>query len=195
MLLIQAGNVETNPGPTTTCKQVWICDICHRFIQVRKRISIRCNRIEHWVHLRCTEHTIQIPGPAINTKNLDSQHHTTLPYPGLSRPPTHITATKTQTHIPLSPCSSRIGEAQIQSSHPQHLPPRPEPNTYTWHTHHNQHITCKTDGHSPTIRKLTGHNSWKTVCFRSDYHTHQYTHCQQNFHKHHTDGRQAQHTK
>ena len=52
-----AGNAphksETNPGPTTTCKQVWICDICHRQIQVRKQISVRCNRIEHWVHLRC----------------------------------------------------------------------------------------------------------------------------------------------
>ena len=33
------------------------------------------------------------------------------------------------------------------------------------------------------------------VRFRSDHHTHQYTHCQQNVHKHHTDGRQAQHTK
>ena len=33
------------------------------------------------------------------------------------------------------------------------------------------------------------------VRFRSDHHTHQYTHCQQNFHKHHTDGRQAHHTK
>ena len=53
MLLIKAGNVETNPGPTTTHKQVWICDICHRQIQVRKQISIRCNRNEHWVHLRC----------------------------------------------------------------------------------------------------------------------------------------------
>ena len=30
MLLIKAGNVETNPGPTTTGKQVWIRDICHR---------------------------------------------------------------------------------------------------------------------------------------------------------------------
>ena len=54
MLLIKAGNVETNPGQTTTRKEVWICDICHRQIQVWKKISIRCNRIEHWVHLRCT---------------------------------------------------------------------------------------------------------------------------------------------
>ena len=30
-----------------------ICDICHKQIHVRKQISIRCKRIEHWVHLRC----------------------------------------------------------------------------------------------------------------------------------------------
>ena len=36
MLLIKADDVETNPGPTTTYKQVWICDICHWQIQVRK---------------------------------------------------------------------------------------------------------------------------------------------------------------
>ena len=53
MLLIKASDVDTNPGPTTTRKQVWICNICHRRIQVRKQISIRCHRIEHWVHLRC----------------------------------------------------------------------------------------------------------------------------------------------
>ena len=53
LLLTQAGDVETNPGPTTLNKKVWICDICHKQIHVRKQISIRCNRIEHWVHLRC----------------------------------------------------------------------------------------------------------------------------------------------
>ena len=48
----------------------------------------------------------------------------------------------------------------------------------------------KTDRLSPTTRKLTGHNSRKTQeCFRSDRHTHQYTHCQHNFHKHHTEGK------
>ena len=49
-----------------------------------------------------------------------------------------------------------------------------------------QHDYSKTDRLSPT-----GHNSWMTVRFRSGYHTH----CQQKFYKHHTDGRQAQHTK
>ena len=53
LLLTKAGDVETNPGPTTLDKKVWICDICHKQIHVRKQISIRCNRIEHWVHLRC----------------------------------------------------------------------------------------------------------------------------------------------
>ena len=53
LLLIKEGYVETNPGLTNTCKQVWICDICHRQIQVMKQTSIRCNRIEHSVHLRC----------------------------------------------------------------------------------------------------------------------------------------------
>ena len=53
LLLTKAGDVETNPGPTNLNKQVWICDICHKQIHVRKHISIRCNRIEHWVHLRC----------------------------------------------------------------------------------------------------------------------------------------------
>ena len=53
LLLTKVGDVETNPVPTTLNKKVWICDICHKQIHVRKQISIRCNRIEHWVHLRC----------------------------------------------------------------------------------------------------------------------------------------------
>ena len=81
------------------------CDICHRQIQVRTQISIRCCRIEHWVHLRCTGiRLVQY----INT--------------------THNTATNTQTHIPLSPCS------------PNTYPPLPEPNTcHTLHLHLSPH--------------------------------------------------------
>ena len=30
-----------------------ICDICHKEIHGRNQISIRCNRIEYWVHLKC----------------------------------------------------------------------------------------------------------------------------------------------
>ena len=75
LLLTKAGDVETNPGPTTLNKQVWICDICHKQIHVRKQISIRCNRMNTW----CTsdvqvsaKHNTQIPGPAIYTDNPDS---------------------------------------------------------------------------------------------------------------------------
>ena len=46
-------DIKTNPGPTTLNKRFWICDICYKQIHVRKQISIMCNRIEHWVHLRC----------------------------------------------------------------------------------------------------------------------------------------------
>ena len=49
LLLIKSGDVETNPGLTTTHKQAWICDICHKQIHGRKQISIRCNMIKHWV--------------------------------------------------------------------------------------------------------------------------------------------------
>ena len=51
LLLTKAGDVETNPGPTTLSKHVWICDNCHEQKHVRKHASIRCNRIEHWVNL------------------------------------------------------------------------------------------------------------------------------------------------
>ena len=54
LLLLKASDVETNPGPNHTQKQVWICDICHTEIH-RKQPSVRCNHSEHWVHLRCAE--------------------------------------------------------------------------------------------------------------------------------------------
>ena len=52
MLVIKEGDVETNTCLTTTHKQVWISDICHKQIHDMTQISIWCNRIEHWVHLR-----------------------------------------------------------------------------------------------------------------------------------------------
>ena len=99
LLLTKAGDVETNPGPTTFNKKVWICDICHKQIHVRKQISIRCNRIEHWVHLRCA--------------GIRQAQYTILP-----TYTTHTTATKSQTHVQHSPCPQRIGKAQTLFSHP-----------------------------------------------------------------------------
>ena len=95
MLLIKAGDVETNPGSTNTRKQVWICNICHRQIQVRKPISIRSNWIEHWVHLRCADSrlahytdTWTCHQHKKNQTHNTHRHNTTLPEPDPSRPPT-----------------------------------------------------------------------------------------------------------
>ena len=46
LLLTNTGDDETNPGPTTLNKLVWICDIYYKQIHVRKQMSIRCNMIE-----------------------------------------------------------------------------------------------------------------------------------------------------
>ena len=54
LLLTKAGDLETNPGPTTSNKRVWICDICYKQIHVRKQISIRCNMIEKQRNTRPT---------------------------------------------------------------------------------------------------------------------------------------------
>ena len=35
LLLTKAGDVETNPGQTTTNKRVWVCDICYIQMHVR----------------------------------------------------------------------------------------------------------------------------------------------------------------
>ena len=100
LLLMKAGDVETNPGPTTTHIHVWICDICHKQIHGKKQISIRCNRIEHWVHLRCagiciaqytytwTFHLHKESG--LTTHRDITPPHLSRPW---SKPPTHSTPT------------------------------------------------------------------------------------------------------
>ena len=117
LLLTKAGDVETNPGPTTLNKKVWICDICHKQIHVRKQISIRCNRIEHWVHLRCAgirqaqytdTWTCHLHRESRLTPHTDiTPPHRSQP---LSKPPTHSPPTPPQPKhrhmsatLPLSP--------------------------------------------------------------------------------------------
>ena len=101
LLLTKAGDVETNPGPTTLNKKVWICDICHKQIHVRKQISIRCNRIEHWVHLRCAG-IRQTQYTATWTCHLHRESrltpHTDITPPHRSRP-----LFKPHTHSPPTP--------------------------------------------------------------------------------------------
>ena len=110
MLLIKAGDVETNPGPTTTRKQVWICNICHRQIDVRKQRSKRCNRIEHLVHLRCTRIRLAQytdTWTCHQHKNPDiTPHHPPRPWP------------KPITHSPPTPPTP----PQPKHSHISHFP-------------------------------------------------------------------------
>ena len=47
----QAGHADGWRCSSNSNKRVCICDICYKQIHVRK-ISIMCNRIEHWVQLR-----------------------------------------------------------------------------------------------------------------------------------------------
>ena len=175
LLLTKAGDVETNPGPTTLNKQVWICYICHKQIHVRKQISIRCKRIEHWVHLRCAG-IRQAQSTDTWTCHLHRESrltpHTNITPPHRSRPwsipptrsPTYITATKTQTHVQHTPCPHMIGEAQTHFSHPLTPPPplhphRPEPKHIrmshtpptTSHYTHLKHVTCTRQTPEPRV--------------------------------------------
>ena len=57
LLLTKAGDVVSNPGPTTHTNKhasgIWICDLCHKQIK-KQQTSIGCNNT-HWVHLNCTQ--------------------------------------------------------------------------------------------------------------------------------------------
>ena len=120
LLLTKAGDFETNPGQTTLNKKVWICDICHKQIHVKRQISIRCNRIEHWVHLR---------------------------YAGIRQ--AQYTDTWTcYLHRESRLCPHRIGKAQTQFSHPltplsTHTAPS-QTHTYVTHSTNisHMHVTC-----------------------------------------------------
>ena len=101
LLLIRAGDVETNPDQTTSHKRVWNCDICYKEIYVRKQISISCNMIEHWVHLRCTgirlaQYTDTLTCHLHRESRLTSHTDITPPHP--SRP-----CSKPTTHSPYTP--------------------------------------------------------------------------------------------
>ena len=99
-------------------------------IHGRKQISIRCNIIEHWVHLRCAgirlaQSILQIPGPAIYTKNPDSTHtDITPPHPSISwsNPPTY------SPHTPPRPPQPKHRHTSNTSPVPTGLvKPKPNP--------------------------------------------------------------------
>ena len=153
LLLTKADDVETNPDPTTLNKKVWICDICHKQIHVRKRISIRCNRIEHWVHRRCAgicqaqytdTWTCHLHRESRLTPHTDiTPPHRSRPW---SKPPTHSPHTPPQpnhrhmSNTPPVPTGLVKPKPNSLIYSPTLHPHRPEPNTYTCHTLH-QHLS------------------------------------------------------
>ena len=59
LLLLRAGDIETNPGPTRQTTQTWTCDLCNRTI-ARNQYSILCNsQPSHWIHKRCSSIRIE----------------------------------------------------------------------------------------------------------------------------------------
>ena len=50
----KSGRCRDLPRSDNYTQQVYFCDICHKQIYGSKQISIRCNRFEHWVYLRCS---------------------------------------------------------------------------------------------------------------------------------------------
>ena len=122
LLLIKAGDVETNipVRQTHTHKQVLICDICHKQIHVMKHIYIRCNRIEHCMHLR---YTTLDPGPSL------------LPTPHIHP---HTTTAQTQTHA--QPSHVPTGLVKPKPNPLIHLQHTQKQYTHYSHSDHRIHI-------------------------------------------------------
>ena len=133
-----AGCREKSRPNNNTHTQVWICDICHKQIHGRKPISIMCNMIEHWMHLRCAIYRYKSSTRRIRT-HTSHRHNTTPPFQTLVNPPTHSPPTPPQpkhtSNTPPVPTGLVKHKPNTLIHSPPHLQYRPEPNTYTFHTH------------------------------------------------------------
>ena len=105
LLLTKAGDVESNPGPTTHTNKhtpvIWICDLCHKQIN-KKQTSIRCNHTHntHWVHLKCTHIQQRQYKPEWRcTIHTPTQNVTTTPSTDNTTPHHKRTTTHSQTTI------------------------------------------------------------------------------------------------
>ena len=193
LLLTKAGDVETNPGPTTLNKKVWICDIYHKQIHVRKQISIRCNMIEHWVHLRGAG-ICQTQYTDTWTCNLhrESRHNTTPPLQAPYQSTPHTPPQPKHRHMSNTPpVPTGLVNPKPNSliySPPLH-PHRPKPNTYSTNTSH-KHVTCTRQNtwttHTCTHRNHTspGPHTSTAVTLAPSQHTHMQ---QYMYHSHHNN--------
>ena len=162
LLLTKAGDVETNPGPTNLNKKVWICDICPKQIHVRKQISIRCNRIEHWVHLRCAgirqaQYTDTRTCHLHRESRLTPRTDITPPHHSrpLSKPPTHSPPTPPQPkhrHMSNTPPIPR-GLVKPKPNSLIHSPPSPPTPPRAKHIHMSHTPPTPLTSTSPVLDK------------------------------------------
>ena len=159
LLLLKAGDVETNPGPKHTRTQVWICDICHREI-TRKQTSLRCNHSEHWVHLRCAHIRVD---QYTDTWICHLHRGSRLPHATYTSPHFPLASSKPLLHSPPTPPTPPHPKHQHTSNSPTSPPkmtnPRlPKPLTHSPPTPPTPppakqiHISHKTPSPSTTPR-------------------------------------------
>ena len=159
LLLLKAGDLETNPGPKHTRTQVWICDICHREI-TRKQTSLRCNHSEHWVHLRCAHIRVD---QYTDTWICHLHRGSRLPHATYTSPHFPLASSKPLLHSPPTPPTPPHPKHQHTSNSPTSPPkmtnPRlPKPLTHSPPTPPTPppakqiHISHKTPSPSTTPR-------------------------------------------
>ena len=147
LLLLKAGDVETNPGPKHTRTQVWICDVCHREI-TRKQTSLRCNHSEHWVHLRCAHIRVD---QYTDTWICHLHRGSRLPHATYTSPHFPLASSKPLLHSPPTPPTPPHPKHQHTSNSPTsppkmtnprlpkpltHSPPTPPPAKQQIHISH-----------------------------------------------------------
>ena len=123
LLLLKAGDVETNPGPKHTRTQVWICDICHREI-TRKQTSLRCNHSEHWVHLRCAHIRVD---QYTDTWICHLHRGSRLPHATYTSPHFPLASSKPLLHSPPTPPTPPHPKHQHTSNSPTSPPKMTNP--------------------------------------------------------------------
>ena len=108
-------------------------------------IQVGCNRIEHWVHLRCAGNRLAQYTDTwtchLHTKSRLTTHTAITPsQPPRSWPKPHPhrlhNTPASQADVQHSPCSHRIGKSQTQSCHipTPHLPPARAKHIHISHT-------------------------------------------------------------
>ena len=147
----------SNQGPTTTHKQIWICDICHKQIYTRKQISLRCNKTlgapKMCWYPPSTTHRLM--DRHLHRESRLTSHNTsqTTSYPNTNHSLTpllfHHTTTTTNTPTPHAhqhpkhlnyPWPTLI----LQFTHRPLHPPHPKPSTYASHMVHTPHTATYT---------------------------------------------------